>query len=581
VHRFTRTETTADGVAVSVADDEYAQLSLAMRTGSDADAVFDALLARDQIRVHATDAECLAALAGDAVDAFSAGSPTVIVADTNEQVAVLNAAIRDRLVACDRVDDERTGTTIAGQRIGIGDRVTTRRNNANLDVANRDTWTVLGVESDGGVTVSGEYGERTLPAGYVREHVELAYASTAHGVQGDTTTTAHAVIGGHTSAASAYVGMTRGRETNVAHLVAESIHEAREQWVAVFARDRADLGPGRAAELAAAEAARYAPHRPFEQVMGELRRAWTVEEDCLDRLVRDEQRRDSLREIVPLRAARERELPPLEHAYRQAQQTERDARQDAKTARTTLTKDTNRIRESLLDAWDKQHAGIRVHAQTVRDGTGRFGQRHAAVTRAEAELTSWADAWRPDVPDLPTGVDRIADRVLWFEDRPTVWETLDHAARGQAEHENPDAVAALGAAETAADARQAASRNYRDTRDHYEQALARYGNLAHTEHPEQQLTRLQAELEATERAFTAARATVTDLFGEPTLRALPGDRITTERETWRADRETAATRRYARFAQLDADLSTDMVMHRHADEHDIAASPDHGPGISR
>jgi truncated hemoglobin YjbI len=77
-------------------------------------------------------------------------------------------------------------------------------------------------------------------------------------VQGETVTTAHVVVGEHTGAASAYVGMTRGRETNTAHLVAADINQAREQWLAVFARDRADLGPAHAAEQAAAEAARYA-----------------------------------------------------------------------------------------------------------------------------------------------------------------------------------------------------------------------------------------------------------------------------------------------------------------------------------
>jgi len=60
VHRFIRTDVTADGVPVTLADDEFAQLSLAMRTGSDPAAVFDALLARDQIRVHATGAERVA-----------------------------------------------------------------------------------------------------------------------------------------------------------------------------------------------------------------------------------------------------------------------------------------------------------------------------------------------------------------------------------------------------------------------------------------------------------------------------------------------------------------------------------------
>ncbi len=97
-------------------------------------------------------------------------------------------------------------------------------------------------------------------AGYVREHLELAYASTVHGAQGDTTTTAHMSVVEQTTAASAYVGMTRGRETNVAHLVADSIADAREQWIATFDRDRADLGPAHAAEQAARDAANYATY---------------------------------------------------------------------------------------------------------------------------------------------------------------------------------------------------------------------------------------------------------------------------------------------------------------------------------
>jgi hypothetical protein len=96
-----------------------------------------------------------------------------------------------------------------------------------------------------------------LPADYVTAHVELAYATTAHGVQGDTVPAAHVVLGESTGAAAAYVGMTRGRATNTAHLIAATEAEARDQWIAVFGRDRADLGPAHAAALAAAEAVRY------------------------------------------------------------------------------------------------------------------------------------------------------------------------------------------------------------------------------------------------------------------------------------------------------------------------------------
>ena len=64
-----------------------------------------------------------------------------------------------------------------------------------------------------------------------------------HLAQGDTVDSAHVLIGEHIGATAAYVAMTRGRDANTAHLVAEDLADARKQWVDVFSRDRADLGP--------------------------------------------------------------------------------------------------------------------------------------------------------------------------------------------------------------------------------------------------------------------------------------------------------------------------------------------------
>jgi hypothetical protein len=266
VHRFTRTDTTGQ----SVPDGEYAELTLAMRRGDPSGLVFDDLLARGRIHLHPDHVALQDAMAATAAhDAQTADA--AVVADTREQVNELNAAIRNRLVTDGRVDDVQVVTTRAGQRIGAGDRIATRRNDRDLEVANRDTWTVTAVGRRGGLlvtagTATGDVPRgdvtpagarvRVLPADYVTEHVELAYASTAYGVQGDTVPAAHVVIGDQTGAASAYVGMTRGRLSNTAHLVAADVAEARAQWIAVFGRDRADLGPGHAAELAAREAAR-------------------------------------------------------------------------------------------------------------------------------------------------------------------------------------------------------------------------------------------------------------------------------------------------------------------------------------
>ena len=55
--------------------------------------------------------------------------------------------------------------------------------------------------------------------------------------------------------------MTRGRERNTAHLVAETVDDARQQWVEVFGRDRADLGPAHARRQAIDAIDRYGPQR--------------------------------------------------------------------------------------------------------------------------------------------------------------------------------------------------------------------------------------------------------------------------------------------------------------------------------
>jgi exodeoxyribonuclease V alpha subunit len=238
-------------------DETYADLSLLMRTGERPAAVFDALLDRGQVVVHATDVERTAAIAD-----IGAHGDELIIADTREQVAVVNAAIRDRRQPTgDQVDEP---VTRRGERIGLGDRIATRRNDRDLGVANRDVWTVAGIGKDGSLLVVGRDGQRGLPREYVSDHVELAFASTTYGAQGQTVDSAHLVVGEGTGAAAAYVAMTRGRHRNVAHLVADSVDQARQQWVEVFGRDRADLGPGPAATRVDEDIDRYGAQIPDE-----------------------------------------------------------------------------------------------------------------------------------------------------------------------------------------------------------------------------------------------------------------------------------------------------------------------------
>ncbi len=234
------------------ADPDYAALSLKMRKGDDPESVFDALHRRGQIVVHASDIE------RDAVLASAGAVGDLVVADTREQVASLNAAVREQRLGTPTGDSL---VTARGEQIGLGDRVATRRNDTELGVANRQTWTVTSIGGDGSLTLRshrhGHGRDRTIPAEYAAKFVELAYATTIHGAQGETVDRAHVAVSDATGAAAAYVAMTRGRHGNTAHLVAESVEDARKQWVEVFSRDRADLGPAHAKRQALDAVDRY------------------------------------------------------------------------------------------------------------------------------------------------------------------------------------------------------------------------------------------------------------------------------------------------------------------------------------
>ena len=185
--------------------------------------------------------------------------------------------------------------------------------------------------------------------------------------------------------------MTRGRTANTAHLIASDVSEARDQWIAVFARDRADLGPAHAAQLAAAEAARYATPRPVEQVLVDLQQAWTVEQRSLERLAVLEPWCAGLRQAMELQAAHGGELARLEDHARQAALAAEQATRRVQAAEAALTEQAGWIREGLFAAWDDQRGAARAAAKVVIEGPGWWGLQRAPVARAGEQLIGWAD----------------------------------------------------------------------------------------------------------------------------------------------------------------------------------------------
>lgn len=108
-----------------------------------------------------------------------------------------------------------------GARAYVGDQIATRRNDpitrTSYDdpIRNRQTWTVEATDAAGRLTVSHEdRGTAVLSAEYAREHVELGWAVTGYGNQGDTVDIGIAVLEPGATRQHAYVALTRGRETN-------------------------------------------------------------------------------------------------------------------------------------------------------------------------------------------------------------------------------------------------------------------------------------------------------------------------------------------------------------------------------
>ncbi len=149
-----------------------------------------------------------------------AGRSSLMIAGDAATVVELNARARADRVEAGAV--EADGLTLAGGSVaGVGDEVVTRQNNRLLatgrsHVKNGDRWTVTATNDDGSCVVRriGRGGEVVLPADYVAEHVELAYATTAHRAQGRTVDTAHALVSPTTTREVLYVAATRGRESN-------------------------------------------------------------------------------------------------------------------------------------------------------------------------------------------------------------------------------------------------------------------------------------------------------------------------------------------------------------------------------
>jgi hypothetical protein len=153
-----------------------------------------------------------------------AGKSSLMIAGDTATVTELNRRARTGRVAEGSVAE--SGLSIAdGQRAGVGDEIVTCQNNRLLTtgkswVKNGDRFVVAATNPDGSMAVRRNPGgaEVILPADYVAQHVELAYATTSYRSQGRTVDTTHSLVSPTTTREVLYVAATRGRESNMIYV---------------------------------------------------------------------------------------------------------------------------------------------------------------------------------------------------------------------------------------------------------------------------------------------------------------------------------------------------------------------------
>lgn len=625
IHRFTRLVEVEPGVWASVEDTDYAALSLRMRagatgtdatgTGVDPGAVFDDLAARGHVRLYTTVEQLRTSVAQAAAAEHRAGRPGAVSVATNEAAHQLNAAIRDHLVATGHVNDGQDGqpgapggpgggvvaTTGTGQRIGVGDLIATRSNDRDAGVANRDTWIVTTVHPDGALTITGTAptapgtggGPRILPADYVNRHVDLAYATTIHGVQGATAPTAHLVLDEHTTAPAAYVGMTRGRTANTVHLVADDLPAARQQWIDAAGRGRADLGVEAARAGAQRAAASYAPPavpavpavadpERVGQVLAALHAAWTAHDRAETQLTRLQPRLASAQADHARAQEAEQTLRPLREAMTSAHTEAEQATQAATTARDQLTTRADQVLQSLRSDWTNDLAGAGADARTVHTGTGHLGRGRARVTAANQRLTTWAEQWRPILDQLPAHLaDPAALAAGWHADHVTA--ALEERTRQLVTAELPHQVDLVRAAETA-------NQTATEARTAYTAAAAAADHRATIAHAASgwrgvaaELPRLTEQTTHARERLATARQRIQQLITDPAITSQPDPEsfLAAAHTRWVGERLTTELAAYHRAQQRAATTThlTDPTRH-----HGPSTGPDHdrdGPSFGR
>jgi hypothetical protein len=158
---------------------------------------------------------------------------SIMICRDNATREALNQLARDHRHGAGELGEQQAYGPIT---VAVGDRVICRDNSRDLDVDNGTRGTVRHIDHHRVVIETDAHLTRELPAGYVAEHVEHAYALTGHGMQGGTVEQARVLASPHELTRGwAYTALSRARGQT--RLLVREGH--------LNAADRADYAPGR------------------------------------------------------------------------------------------------------------------------------------------------------------------------------------------------------------------------------------------------------------------------------------------------------------------------------------------------
>jgi hypothetical protein len=199
------------------------------------------------------------------------GKNVLLLAGSNSEAAELSRRVQAKLIQLGAVQRPQAALS-DGNQAGTGDLIRARLNTkidaGGRELTNRDTLQITGWHGPNAQVrrrdLDGTWTRPFLvPRAYLADSAELDYAGNTHVGQGRTVDTAHLLVTGTLSRQSLYVGLTRGRESNTAHIVTGNTappehppyQQASPESVVQAIMDRDD------ADLSATEQIRHAQDR--------------------------------------------------------------------------------------------------------------------------------------------------------------------------------------------------------------------------------------------------------------------------------------------------------------------------------